>query len=119
MCQRNYGLFQVTLKFTGTGFRYTSGEPKYYRSSSFAKRGFCTECGSAIVFLYEGNPSLWVLAGSLDHPADWPLRKDATWGRQSSHWYTESKVPWYEICDGLPQGGEPPAGRAARLSQET
>ena len=115
LCQKNYGgLFQATLKFTGSGFRYTSGEPKYYRSSVFAKRGFCAECGSPIAFLYEGNPDLWVLIGSLDHPADWPLRKEAAWG-QSNHWHIESKVPWYEISDGLPQRGEPPSQNAARL----
>ena len=66
------------------------------------KRGFCTDCGSPIVFLYEGNPNVWVLVGSLDHPGDWPLTKDARWG-QSAHWYIETKVPWYEITDGLPQ----------------
>jgi hypothetical protein len=115
MCQKSYGgLFQATLKFTGTCFQYTRGEPKYYRSSGFAKRGFCAECGSPIVFLYEGNPNLWVLVGSLDHPADWPLRKDASWG-ESNHWYIESKVSWYEVNDALPQRGEPPPASVARL----
>jgi hypothetical protein len=115
MCQKNYGgLYAATLKFSGEGFRFTDGEPKYYHSSGFAKRGFCAECGSPIVFLYEGNPHHYVLIGSLDHPADWPLRKDASWG-QSAHWYIEAKVPWYEIGDGLPQRGEAPAAVVARL----
>ncbi|BCH29321.1 hypothetical protein MesoLjLc_12510 [Mesorhizobium sp. L-8-10] len=42
------------------------------------------------------------LLGSLDHPEDWPLTKDAAWG-QTEHVFIESKVPWYEINDGLPQ----------------
>lgn len=115
ICQKSYGgLFQATVKFDGRTFRLTKGELKHYRSSDFAKRGFCTDCGSPIVFLYEGNPNVWVLVGSLDHPGDWPLTKDARWG-QSAHWYIETKVPWYEITDGLPQRGEAPAAVAAQL----
>jgi hypothetical protein len=114
MCRKNYGgLYQATVKFSGSGFRYTSGDPKYHRSSSYARRAFCAECGSPIAFLYDGNPALWVLIGSLDHPEDWPLTKDAEWG-QSGHWLVEYKVTWEQISDGLPQHGEPPSGAAAR-----
>lgn len=103
ICQKNYGgLFQATVQFSGSVVQFTKGELKYYRASNFAKRGFCAECGSPIVFLYEGNPHVWILIGSLDHREDWPFTKDASWGR-SEHWYIETKVPWYEIGDGLPQ----------------
>lgn len=103
MCQKGYGgLFQATVKFEGSGFRFTQGEPKYYRSSAFARRGFCAECGSPLAFVYDENPTLWILFGSLDHPEDWPLMKDAAWG-QTAHVAIESKVPWYEVTDGLPQ----------------
>ena len=115
ICQRSYGgLFQATVKFARSALRFTKGEAKYYRSSDFAKRGFCSECGSPIVFLYEGNPNAWILIGSLDHPEDWPLTKDAPWGR-SGHWYIEARVPWYEISDGLPRFGEAPGAIAAQL----
>lgn len=77
-------------------------------------RGFCAECGSPIVFQYEGNSNLWILVGSLDYPTDWPMRKDEPWG-QVNHWYIESKVSWYEINDGLPQRGEMPPASAAKL----
>jgi hypothetical protein len=114
ICQRNYGsLFPATLKFLGSSFRITRGDLKYYRSTIFAKRGFCAECGSPIVFSYEGNPNTWILIGSLDHPEDWPLTKDASWG-PSGHWYFEAKVPWYDINDGLPHFSEAPAAIAAQ-----
>jgi hypothetical protein len=54
------------------------------------------------VFVYDGNPDAWILFGSLDHPEDWPLTRDAAWG-PTEHVYIESKVPWYQITDGLPQ----------------
>ena len=62
-CRKSYGrLFQVTVKFDGKIFRLPKDGFKYYRSSEFAKRGFCAECGSPIVFLYEGNPNVWALS---------------------------------------------------------
>ena len=51
---------------------------------------------------YDGNPNVGVLLGSLDHPEDWPLTKDAVWG-QTEHVYIGSKLPWYEVNDGLQQ----------------
>ena len=115
ICRKSYGgLYQATLKFDGRTFQLTKGELKHHRSSDFARRGFCAECGSPIVFLYEGNPNVWVLVGSLDHPEDWPLTKDAAWG-PSGHRYVETRVPWHEIIDGLPQHGEAPGAIAAQL----
>ena len=103
MCRKySGGLFSATICFSGTAFAFTKGELRYYRSSRFGKRGFCAECGSPVAFFYEGNPRVWIKIGSLDHPEDWPMTKDAPWGR-SAHAHTDTKVPWYEISDGLPQ----------------
>jgi hypothetical protein len=103
MCQKNYGgLFQATVNFAGSTFAFSKAEPNYYRSSTFARKGFCAQCGSPIVFVYDGNQDVWVLFGSLDHPEDWPLTKDAALGR-TEHVGIEAKVPWYEINDGLHQ----------------
>ena len=114
MCQKGYGgLFQAALKFTGEDFRFTKGDPKYYRSSAYARRGFCAECGSPIAFVYDGNPTVWILIGTLDHPEDWPLTKDAPWSG-TCHLFAENKVAWEELRDGLPQISEPPSGTAAR-----
>jgi hypothetical protein len=102
-CQKIYGgLFMACVRLVGSGFRFIKGEPKYYRSSKFARRGFCDSCGSPLIFLYEGNPDCYVLLGSLDHPEDWPFTKDAQWG-PTVHWFTEKKVAWQEISDGLPE----------------
>jgi hypothetical protein len=39
---------------------------------------------------------------AVDHPEDWPMTKDASWG-PSTHAHTDTRIPWYEIRDGLPQ----------------
>src|SRR5215510_4447316 len=57
ICQKSGGgLFNASLRVPGSAFRFTKGKPRYYRSSSFGKRGFCADCGSPVAFLYEGNP---------------------------------------------------------------
>lgn len=102
ICQRAWGgLYGAALRIPGSGFRFTKGEPKHYRATNFAKRGFCGECGSPLTFDYEGISDVWILIGSLDHPEDWPMTKDASWG-QSHHNDVEFKVPWEEINDGVP-----------------
>jgi hypothetical protein len=103
MCQKNYGgLFMASLKFTGGSFSIVSGQLKYYRSSDIAERGFCADCGSPIVFRYDGAADIWVLLGSLDRPGDWPLTASATWG-VVKHVCVESKVSWLSIADGVEQ----------------
>ena len=101
--QKAYGgLFQATVRFHERDLAFTQGIPKYYRSSAFALRSFCVECGSPLTVTYEGNPDVWVLLGSLDHPDEWPFVRSATWG-PCKHVYAESKVSWHEIHDALPQ----------------
>lgn len=87
---------------SGTGFTVTKGDLRYYRATTFAKRGFCADCGSPVAFFYDGNPDVWIKIGSLDHPEDWPMTKGASWG-PSAHAHVDTKVPWHEITDGLPQ----------------
>jgi hypothetical protein len=103
MCQKSYGgLFQAVLQFRAEGFSYERGEPKYYSSSALVRRGFCAECGAPLLFAYEGSTDLWIPIGALDHPDDWPMTKDATWG-PTAHYHTDSRLPWHDIEDGLPQ----------------
>ena len=103
ICQKNYGgLFSATVKVPSAAFKLTKGELKFYRASSFAGRGFCADCGSPVAFFADAVADVWIKIGSLDHPEDWPMTKNASWG-PSAHWHTETKVPWHEITDGLPQ----------------
>lgn len=103
LCQKSYGgLFSATLRVPASGFRYTKGEPKIYRATNIAMRSFCPECGSPMPFVYEGVADVWIKIGTLDHPGDWPMTSDASWGN-SQHWYIDSRIPWEKISDGLAQ----------------
>lgn len=66
----------------------------WYRSSDFARRGFCGRCGSSLFWKEDGNPHLEIAAGSLDQPTGLATLR---------HGYVADKADYYEIADGLEQ----------------
>jgi hypothetical protein len=78
---------------------------EWYQSSSFARRGFCGECGSSLFWQRIGAPVVSIVVGTLDDP---------TGLRTEKHIFVAHKGDWYEIADGLPQIPEssPGAGGA-------
>jgi hypothetical protein len=93
------GLFTAWVQFPASGFRFTKGGPKLYRSSEWLQRGVCSTCGSPLVVIYDEDSEIVILIGSLDHPEDWPLTQDGWWG----HAYVDEKVSWHVISDDMPQ----------------
>ena len=77
---------------------------KWYRSSDFAKRGFCSECGSAL-FWDDGGDQVSLNAGSLDQPTGLKL---------GAHIFVDDKPDYYEIEDDLPKH---PAGSGVTLKR--
>jgi hypothetical protein len=96
MCQRaSGGAFQVYASVPLAALRWTSGQPRIYRSSSWASRGFCADCGSPLVFIYDPKPErVWITVASLAHPDSLT---------PTEHWGVESWLPWLRIDDGLPR----------------
>ena len=88
--------FVSMVHFSTDSFRYTSGQPKFYKSSEIAERGFCSECGTSIAYrlvleLYE---PICILTATLDHPNAFP---------PESHSGVESKIHWLSLADELPR----------------
>ncbi len=102
MCQKFSGSTIATgSTYPAEALCFTRGEPKYYKSSPFAERGFCANCGSSLTFrpiLPPVTPGwagwIVVLTGSLDNPEP----NVPTW-----HLGVESKMPWLDIHDQKPQ----------------
>lgn len=83
-------------------FRWLSGEAlidsyKVPDAKAFAP-AFCRECGSLVPKVYDGSVAV-IPAGALD---DDPGSKPAL------HIFVDSKAPWYQIADELPQYAELP-----------
>ncbi len=98
VCQRSTGQpAEITVIVKAGTLKYEGEEPKYYRSSSGGKRGFCANCGSRIVWQAVEPEDDWltnVTVGSLDRPAE---------ARVSRHIYADTQLPWYHVCEDLPK----------------
>lgn len=102
MCRKAHGAaFGSFLHADGSGFRWMSGEPsiRQFQSSPDNVRSFCGVCGSNVPVLEDGGAHVIIPAGALD---------DDPGVRPIVHIHTDSKAPWYEISDGLPQFGRFP-----------
>jgi hypothetical protein len=53
MCQRAFGA-PFSALVTARGLVWTSGDPKRFRSSNKAQRGFCAQCGTSLTLEYDG-----------------------------------------------------------------
>ncbi len=104
MCRKAHAAPAVAwAMFQDAQINFTNQEPKQFKSSADAKRGFCPECGTQISFTASFLPGLIDISiGSLDRP-------DSI--TPSLHyWYTEH-LSWAEFADDLPRYPEfPPFG---------
>ena len=95
MCQRNSGAPVVAwTTFPTASFSWTRGSPVTYASSPQARRQFCAECGSYLIFQQDNSNEVSVNTASLDDPAAFP---------PSKHIFVGSRIPWFRTNDDLPE----------------
>jgi len=107
MCQKAFGSFFAPL--TGVlrvDFALTRGTLAEFRSSDFAERGFCANCGTPLTLHYVDSPRIAVSIGSLDHPERVAPRKQ---------YGLEARMPWFPELDipGETTEADMPADRYA------
>ncbi|WP_106744574.1 GFA family protein [Yoonia maritima] len=66
----------------------------WYKSSAFAKRGFCKSCGSSLFYRMNDDDSISIAPGCLDQPTGLTIGK---------HIFVKDKADYYEIIDDAPQ----------------
>lgn len=107
ICRRSHGAAYATWAGVPAGaFRWTEGEDlvERYRSSPGAERAFCRRCGSPLAVSHSGEVGEIVLASVLGDPGV----------RPTEHIFVDSRAPWHEITDSLPQSPEWPPHFAAQ-----
>jgi len=94
MCRRHSGAPALAfVHFPRAAFTWLVGEPRWYRSSPHAERGFCATCGSTIGMREDVlNDRVQICIGSLDDPHR--VRID-------DHVWTQHQLPWFAIVDDL------------------
>ena len=97
-CQKSSGQpAEIGVPVKVGSLRFTKEEPQYFTSSDWAKRGFCRQCGSRLIFIPLSTDNEWLInltVGSLDNPEE---------ARPSTHIFEDSRLAWYKIDDGLPR----------------
>lgn len=103
-CRLSHGAPLVTWTCVPDAqFRFTSGEPtiRWYRSSDVIEWGFCSRCGSSMLYRAIGDGhseakpgQMYVTVASLPGGPDRAPR---------AHVSYEERVPWLTSPDGLPK----------------
>ncbi|PSJ49988.1 GFA family protein [Kumtagia ephedrae] len=92
MCQKAAGNFYLPLvSVRGAKLTWTRGAPKKFRSSNYASRGFCGDCGTPLS--YEAPDGVALAIAAFDKPEE--IAPKMQWG-------TEAKLPYVDAVPGLP-----------------
>lgn len=70
---------------------------KWYRSSDFAERGFCDQCGASMFWRKDGEGATSVLTGTID--GDTGLK-------ETVHIFVDDKGDYYDLPDGVETRGQ-------------
>lgn len=100
-CRKNSGHFMAATAAENEELEIVDPDRAltWFRSSSFAQRGFCSRCGSSLFWKRDDAPYTAITAGTLD--GNTGLRIEA-------HIYTADMGDYYALDDGIPCF---PAGR--------
>ncbi len=99
-CRQWAGNFWTSVNAPFAALKFSSGarSVSWFRSSSYARRGFCKTCGASLFWqadrLDEHKDRIAIAAGCVDSPTGLQL---------TEHIFTASKGDYYAIADGVPQ----------------
>ena len=96
MCQRWTGAVFIEIDVEDADMNFTSDETlAWYDSSDWARRGFCSRCGSSLFYRMKKDGATWaVLAGTLDLPAGHSIRLEI---------FADQKPDYYDLAGERPR----------------
>ncbi len=102
ICRKHTGHFEVGTDVPRDRVAI-SGEASltWYQSSDWARRGFCSTCGSPMFFDPLERDWIGINMGAFDTPTKTKL---------SAHIFVADKGDYYEVNDGCPQHPQAPDG---------
>lgn len=93
-CRKQTGTYVSAAAVADKNLKLQGAENlKWYAASESAKRAFCSECGSLLLWKSNDSDFTSVMAGCLESPTGLTL---------IGHIYTADKGDYYSIDDGLP-----------------
>lgn len=94
-CRKTSGYYWAAFSVPESDLRLTeTAGLRWFKSSDWAQRGFCKECGSSLFYKLDDQATIEVAPGCIDGP---------TGTRVAGHIYVADKGDYYDITDSLPQ----------------
>jgi hypothetical protein len=94
-CRKQSGHFYAATNVSDDSLEISGAENiRWFSASDFAKRGFCSICGSVLFWRHNEAAETSVMAGAFDRPSGL---------KGESHIFIADKGDYYTIDDGLPQ----------------
>ena len=98
-CRQSTGHFVVATNSKLEDFQLFDSHKslKWYQSSDFAKRGFCSECGTQLFYQPNDADHISIFAGALKDTGDLTIQKHIFCGEKGDYYQLPDDVPQYEI----------------------
>jgi len=94
-CRKQSGHFYAATDIEDAELSIEGGENvTWFAASDFARRGFCSVCGSVLFWKRDGSDKISIMAGAFDQPSG--LKGEV-------HIFVADKGDYYTLDDGLPQ----------------
>ena len=94
-CMKTHGNFSAYTNCLEDNITFINKKTlKWYNSSSFAKRGFCSKCGASMFYKIKKNKNISIAAGMFSNP---------TKLKTYSNIYTKGKLDFYKLDLRLPK----------------
>ena len=96
-CRRQSGHHWASVRIDDKDLRI-EGDPKWYRASPEAKRGFCPTCGAFLFWKRDRDNDTSIALGALESPTGLTLTR---------HIFVEEQGDYYEIDGNGPEDDGP------------
>lgn len=111
-CRKTSGHYWAATQAYGDNLRMVEDRGlKWFASSSFARRGFCTECGSSLFFRRNDADRVSIAAGSLDSPTGLSLVEHICTAEASDYYTIDAALSQHAGNQVSERWLLPPGGR--------
>jgi len=94
-CMRSHGNFAAYTNCAEDNISFINKSTlKWYNSSTFAKRGFCSRCGASMFYKIKKSKNISIAAGMFNNP---------TKLKTYSNIFTKDKLDFYKLDVRLPR----------------
>ncbi len=94
-CMKTHGNFAAYTNVNDNSLKFTSKRTlKWFKSSSKAKRGFCSKCGASIFFKLNNSKNISIAAGMFDKSLKLKTNRNI---------FVKNRLKYYNLDNSIPK----------------